>query len=91
VLPVGSSSRPDQASQLTDAIRLAYCEPAVGAFFNFLLADEPDLHGWQSGVMFSDWTPKPSYRTLKSVIAEVNSHRVDCRKLNARIKRLSAR
>ena len=87
--PVGSSSRPDQASQLTDAIRLAYCQPAVGAFFNFLLADEADLHGWQSGVMFSDWTPKPSYRALKSVIGEVNAHRVDCGRLNSRIKRLS--
>ena len=89
VPPVGSSSRPDQASQLTDAIRLAYCQPAVGAFFNFLLADEADLHGWQSGVMFSDWTPKPSYRALKSVIGEVNAHRVDCGRLNSRIKRLS--
>jgi hypothetical protein len=88
VAPVGKPSQITQASQLTDAIRLAYCQPAVGAFFNFLLADEPTLHGWQSGVFFSDWTRKPSYRAFKSVIAEVNSHRVNCVKLKARIKKL---
>jgi hypothetical protein len=88
VAPVGKPSQPTQASQLTDAIRLAYCQPAVGAFFNFLLADESNLHGWQSGVFFSDWTPKPSYRAFKNVVAEVNSHRVNCGKLKARIKKL---
>jgi hypothetical protein len=85
---LGSPSKPDQASQLTDAVRLAYCQPAVGAFFNFLLADEPSLRGWQSGVLFSDWTPKPSYQAFKRVIAEVKSHRVNCAKLKVRIKKL---
>jgi hypothetical protein len=88
VAPLGATSRLDQASQLTDAVRLAYCQPAVGGFFNFLLADESNLHGWQSGVLFSDWTPKPSYQAFKSVVAEVNTGRVDCGKLRARIKRL---
>jgi hypothetical protein len=88
VAPLGKPSQPDQASQLTDAVRLAYCQPAVGAFFNFLLADEPSLRGWQSGVLFSDWTPKPSYQAFKRVIAEVNSRRVDCAKLKTRIKKL---
>jgi len=88
VAPLGTTSRLDQASQLTDAVRLAYCQPAVGGFFNFLLADESNLHGWQSGVFFSDWTPKPSYQALKSVIAEVDAGRVNCAKLRARIKRL---
>jgi hypothetical protein len=88
VAPLGKPSRPDQASQLTDAFRLAYCQPAVGAFFNFLLADEPSLRGWQSGVLYSDWTPKPSYQAFKRVIAEVKAHRVSCVKLKARIKKL---
>jgi hypothetical protein len=73
---------------LTDAIRVAYCQPAVGGFFNFLLADESSLRGWQSGVLFSDWTQKPSYQALKNVIAEVTSRRVNCAKLRARIKSL---
>jgi hypothetical protein len=88
VSSVGTTSRLDQASQLTDAVRLAYCQPAVGGFFNFLLADESNLHGWQSGVFYSDWTPKPSYQALKSVIAEVDAGRVNCTKLRARIRSL---
>ena len=86
VAPVGGPV--NQASQLTDAIRLAYCQPAVGGFFNFLLADESSLHGWQSGILFADWAPKPSYQALKNAIAEVNSGHVNCVKLRARIKAL---
>jgi hypothetical protein len=86
VQPLGG--RVNQGSQLTDAIRLAYCQPAVGGFFNFLLADESNLRGWQSGILFADWSQKPSYQALKNVIAEVNSGRVNCAKLRARIKAL---
>jgi len=86
IAPLGG--RVNQASQLTDAIRLAYCQPAVGGFFNFLLADESSLRGWQSGVLFSDWTPKPSYQAFKKVVAEINSGHVNCAKLRARIKSL---
>ena len=39
--PAATSTAPDQATQVADAIRLAACQPHVGAFFNFLLADEP--------------------------------------------------
>lgn len=70
---------PDQATQLVDAIRLAYCQPGVGAYFNFLLVDEPDLRGWQSGVFWADWTPKPSYPAFKQAVREVNEGTVDCR------------
>jgi hypothetical protein len=49
------------------------------------------LHGWQSGLFFSDWTPKPSYQAFKNVIAEVNSHRVNCTKLHARMRLSHAR
>jgi hypothetical protein len=69
---------PDQATQLGDAVRLAYCQPNVGAFFNFELADEPSLGGWQSGVLWTDFTPKPSYFALKRAIAAVASGSVDC-------------
>jgi hypothetical protein len=86
VEPLGRSSLPNQASQLTDAVRLAYCQPAVGGWFNFLLADEPSLHGWQSGVLFADWTPKPSYQAFKNVVAEVRAGRVNCAKLRARME-----
>ncbi|MFN2467530.1 MAG: hypothetical protein ABR521_05285 [Gaiellaceae bacterium] len=69
---------PDHATQLADAIRIASCQPGVGAYFNFLLADEPDLAGWQSGVLWADWSPKPSYSALKQVVADVSARNVDC-------------
>jgi hypothetical protein len=68
----------DQATQLSDALQLAYCQPAVGAFFNFELADETNLAGWQSGVLWSDLSPKPSYVAFRSAVRRVASGRVDC-------------
>jgi len=69
---------PDQATQLSDALQLAYCQPAVGAFFNFELADETNLAGWQSGLLWSDLTPKPSYVAFRTAVRRVGSGRVDC-------------
>jgi hypothetical protein len=77
---------PDQATQLSDALRVAYCQPAVGAFFNFELADERNLAGWQSGLLWADLTPKPSYGPFKAAVRAVAAGRVDC----ARYARLSA-
>lgn len=73
----------DQATQLAGAIRLAYCQPGVGAFFNFLLADETDLAAWQSGVLWADLTPKPSFDALADVVHEVQNGDVDCSALPA--------
>jgi len=69
---------PDQATQLGDAVRLAYCQPAVGAVFNFELADETNLGGWQSGVLWADGTPKPSYEAFRGAVAEARENAVDC-------------
>jgi hypothetical protein len=44
----------DQASQLRDALLLARCQPAVGAFFNLELLDEDRPAGWQSGLLWRD-------------------------------------
>ncbi|HEY2937822.1 MAG TPA: hypothetical protein VGJ25_14560 [Gaiellaceae bacterium] len=71
-----------QAAQLVDAIRLAYCEPAVGAFFNFLLVDEANLGGWQSGLMWATLQPKPAYDAFKQVAREVAAGSVDCTQLS---------
>jgi hypothetical protein len=62
-----------QANQLADAIRLAYSQPAVEALFNFQLADDPALPGWQSGLLWADWTPKPSYAIVQDVVRQVNA------------------
>jgi len=74
----GDGPAPDQATQLADAIRLAYCQPYVEAFFNFLLRDEQDLGRWQSGLLYPDWTAKPAYAELRQVIQEVRTRSVDC-------------
>ena len=69
---------PDQVSQLRAALLLAYCQPAVGAFFNFELVDERRLAGWQSGLLYADGTRKPSYGPFKQIVAAVRSGQVDC-------------
>ena len=42
----------------------------MGAFFNFQLRDDPDLVGWQSGVLYADGTPKPAYGLLEDAVQE---------------------
>jgi hypothetical protein len=80
-LPAVAHDAVDQASQLRDAIRLAYCQPAVTAFLNFGLLDEDRLGGWQSGVLWRDGSRKPSYDTFKALIAEVRRRDTDCSKV----------
>ncbi len=79
-----NSLAPDQATQIADSIRLAYCQRYVTGYFNLQLWDEADLGRWQSAPMWADRTPKASYATFKEVIGEVNSHSVDCRALSRR-------
>jgi hypothetical protein len=82
VPPVAPAESPtwvrDQASQLRDALLLARCQPAVGAFFNFELLDEDRLAGWQSGVLWRDGTHKPSYDEFRAAISQVRSGAIDC-------------
>ena len=75
---VRGAALPNQAGQLRDAIELAYCQPAVGAFFNFQLRDEVGLGGWQSGLLWADGTQKPSYEPVKAELAAVAAGQVDC-------------
>ena len=74
----------DQATQLRDAILLAYCQPAVSGFLNFELLDEDRLGGWQSGLLWRDGTRKPSYEAFKAAIAEVRGRHTDCSKIRGR-------
>ena len=76
--PPDTTPAPDQATQLADSIRLTSCHPYIGAVFNFLLQDEPDLEGWQSGVLWADGSRKDSYEPFRDVVREVNEGRVDC-------------
>jgi hypothetical protein len=76
--PLSTSLAPDQATQLRYAVRLAYCQPYVGAIFNFLLRDDAHLSGWQSGVLWADGTRKASFAPLASVVADVKARRISC-------------
>jgi hypothetical protein len=67
-----------QTSQLVAAIKLAYCQPYVGAYFNFLLQDEPDLARWQSGLLWADGTPKPAYTAVKELADALRSRNIRC-------------
>ncbi len=67
-----------QAAQLTAAVQLAYCQPAVGGFFNFELRDEPELDGWQSGLLRPDWSAKPAYAAYLQAITAVRTGAIPC-------------
>jgi hypothetical protein len=69
---------PTQASQLRDALLLAYCQPAVGAFFNFELVDEYQLPGWQSGLLYTDGTRKEAYAVFRDTVTAIEAGAVDC-------------
>jgi hypothetical protein len=79
VPPIGEGTT--QAAQLHDAVDLAYCQPAVGAFFNFELIDEHRLVGWQSGLLYTNGTRKPSFLAFRDVVAAVVHKRIECAKV----------
>jgi hypothetical protein len=79
--PRGETTVVDQATQLRDAILLAYCQPAVSGFLNFGLLDEDRLGGWQAGLLWRDGSRKPSYDAFKSAIAEIRRRDTDCGKV----------
>ena len=55
-----------QGAQFERAVELAYCQPFVQGYFNFLMWDEARLEGWQSGPFWADRTPKESYETVQA-------------------------
>jgi hypothetical protein len=72
-------TEPKQAAQVGAAIRLAYCQPLVGAWFNFQLRDETLLSGWQSGLLRADWSAKPSFYAFRDALIDVVKRRVVCK------------
>jgi len=68
----------EQGVQLAAAVRLAYCQPAVGAFFNFELRDDAALDGWQSGLVRPDWSAKPAFAAYAAAVAAVRSGTIAC-------------
>jgi hypothetical protein len=50
-------------------LNLVACDPNVRLVNIFHLLDEDDLSGWQSGLFFSDETPKTSASAVQSWLA----------------------
>ena len=67
-----------QAAQLTAAVELAYCQPAVGGFFNFELRDDSSLSGWQSGLLRPDWSAKPAFVAYLRAVAAARAGTIGC-------------
>jgi hypothetical protein len=76
--PLSTSIAPDQWTQIRDGVRLAFCQPYVQSFWNYLLVDHSPLNHWQSGFLWADRTPKDSYPAFKQVIAETQAQAYDC-------------
>jgi len=71
-------SEDEQAAQLAAAVDLAYCQPAVGAFFNFELRDDSSLAGWQSGLLRPDWSAKPAFVAYLRAVAAARAGTIEC-------------
>ena len=57
-----------QAAYYRQAVQLAFCQPNVKGLFLFHTVDEKDLLAWQSGVYYTDGTPKSSFTAVKAAL-----------------------
>jgi hypothetical protein len=87
---VDAISPAEQASQLERALEIAYCQPYVEGFFNFLLWDEHRLEGWQSGLYWSDRTEKPSAHVFRETVRDIRARRVRCARLRQQVPHAGA-
>jgi hypothetical protein len=63
-----------QAQYYSQSIILAECDPSVRLLSFFLLTDEPNLHGWQSGLVRPDGSRRPAYDAVKNTIARTRGN-----------------
>jgi hypothetical protein len=62
-----------QASYYAQALAMAACQPTVTALLLFHVSDEVDLDRWQSGVLYSDDTPKTSLPVVQRAITSLRA------------------
>ena len=67
-----------QGEYYDEALQIAACQPNVRAMFLFHVTDETDLNRWQSGVYYTDGTPKSTRAVVKQTIQQVRAGAVDC-------------
>jgi hypothetical protein len=59
-----------QAEYMSGAALRAYLAPRVDILIHFLVRDEPNLAGWQSGLVTVGGVAKPSYRAFSLPLAQ---------------------
>ena len=62
-----------QATMLTQAMQMTFCQPTVLGLMLFHVQDEPALAAWQSGEFYVDGTPKSSLGGVR--LAATSVHR----------------
>ncbi len=58
-----------QAAYLTQAFRIVKANPRIDLMLWFLLRDDPNLNGWQSGLVTVGGKHKPSFRAFQALAA----------------------
>ena len=74
----GEAGAVDQATQLRDAILLAYCQPAVGAFFNFELVGRAPSLRLAVGCALGRLDAQTVVRDVREAINDVLTQQIDC-------------
>lgn len=59
-----------QGRYYRQAIEIAFCQPNVRAMLLFLTFDDKNLVGWQSGVYYTDRTPKANLPVVRAALEE---------------------
>jgi len=76
-----------QGAYYRQAIKIAFCQPNVRAMLLFLAFDEPNLDRWQSGVYYTDRTPKTTLPIVRATTVEARRGIVArCRGLELPVK-----
>jgi len=63
-----------QAAYIGQAALRVWQQPRVTVLIQFLVRDEPDLGGWQSGLFTAGGAPKPSYHAFALPFAQLARH-----------------
>src|SRR5262249_10022067 len=76
-----------QGAYYRRAIGLAYCQPTVAGLLFFHVSDEPDLDRWQSGLFYTDDTPKSDLQLVKQAAQAAQAGTLTCTRLTAKKRR----
>ena len=79
-------SEAKQGSYYRQAIALAYCQRTVAGLLIFHVSDEPDLDRWQSGLFYTDDTPKSDLAFVRNAADAAQAGTLTCPKPKQKTK-----